>query len=313
MNTIIGTGRTGNLFLKFIVWILLLTSCHPAVNTNNENMEARARVKIAKIAYRNLEQSINIIATTKYIDKGIITSPASGYITTFYAQPGSLVRKGQKLLSLETKEHRAMHQDSSINKNPLSDLGQFSVYAPADGFVTDLLHAYGDYVQDGASLGTFVHSNRLVFQAYIPFVYNKLAKTGMHCTLILPDSTVISAVFSRLLNTVDVSSQSVLVLIIPDKSIFLPEGLNAALKITTGHVSNTQVLPESALLSDETLRNYWIMKLINDSVSIKIPVKPGMHQGIWVQVENPVFSPTDRFIVEGNYGLSDTAKVEVEK
>jgi len=313
MNTITGPGKGRIQFLMYATGILLLNSCHQAVITHDEITEAKASVKIAKIAYRNIEQSVNLTATTKYFDKSEIVSPTSGYITALVNQPGDFVKKGQKLFSLETKEHRAMHQDTAMNKSPISEMGQFSIDAPADGFVTDLLHAGGDYILEGSALCSFIHSDKLLFQAYIPFAYNKIVKTGNHCTLILPDSTVIPSIFGHSLNTTDAGSQTILILIIPDNKVFLPEGLNAILRITTGLINNAQVVPETALLSDETLRNFWIMKLINDSTAIKLPVNPGMRQGIWVQIKDPVLNPNDRFITEGNYGLSDTAKVEVEK
>jgi hypothetical protein len=312
MHTIIGTGKLRIFYAIYPVCFFLVFSCRTSVNTDEDTNRAKAKVRVATISFRDMEEKVDLTTSTVYLDKGEILSPSSGYITALSAQPGDFVRKGQRLFSLETKEHHALQLDTSMNTNALSELGQLSVLAPADGFATNFLHAPGDYVPEGSALCSFVHSDKLLFQAYIPYSYNKLVNEGIPCTIILPDSTIIPAVFGRSLNTVDINSQTVLFRIIPIMKIFLPEGLNARLEVKTGSFKNAQVLPESALLSDETMQHFWIMKLINDSVAVKIPVRQGLRQGIWVQILNPEFNRYDRFIVEGNYGLSDTAKIEVQ-
>ena len=313
MHTITGIGRLIKLFTVYAGYVLLVATCRHPEKTTDENITVRAKVKVTKVFYKDLDEKVALTATTVYLGKSEISAPASGYIATLDVRPGDFVKKGHKLFSLETKEHRAIHQDSAINKMPVSDLGLLSLFAPADGFVNNLIHAPGDYVQEGAAICAFVHSDKLLFQAYIPFTYNKIIKPGNHCTLLLPDSTVVQAFFGNPLNTVEASSQTCQVLIIPERTIFLPDGLNATLFITTGYVNNAQVLPVSALLSDETLQHYWLMKIINDSIAVKIPVKPGLRQGNWIEIKAPVLNDKDNFITAGNYGLSDTALVEIVK
>jgi uncharacterized NAD(P)/FAD-binding protein YdhS len=52
------------------------------------------------------------------------------------------------------------------------------------------------------------------------------------------------------------------------------------------------------------------MKMINDSTAVKVPVKTGLETGEKVEIISPDFSPQDRILVSGNYGLADTAKVK---
>jgi uncharacterized NAD(P)/FAD-binding protein YdhS len=77
--------------------------------------------------------------------------------------------------------------------------------------------------------------------------------------------------------------------------------------------SNAETLPKSSVLSDETQSNYWVMKLINDSTAVKVPITKGIETGDTVQIISPRFSPTDKILSGGNYGLSDTASVIVDK
>jgi hypothetical protein len=55
------------------------------------------------------------------------------------------------------------------------------------------------------------------------------------------------------------------------------------------------------------------MKLVSDSVAVKIPVTTGLSNGNDIEILSPVFSPSDLFLSSGNYGLGDTVKVTVTK
>ena len=53
------------------------------------------------------------------------------------------------------------------------------------------------------------------------------------------------------------------------------------------------------------------MKLINDSTAVKVLVKKGIETIDKIEITAPVFSLSDRIILTGNYGLADTAKVQI--
>jgi hypothetical protein len=55
------------------------------------------------------------------------------------------------------------------------------------------------------------------------------------------------------------------------------------------------------------------MKLLNDSTAIKIIVSKGFENNEEVEIINPVFLPSDRIVLTGNYGLPDTARVTIIK
>jgi hypothetical protein len=59
------------------------------------------------------------------------------------------------------------------------------------------------------------------------------------------------------------------------------------------------------------MENYWVMKLINDSTAIKVPVIQSTEADSVVEIISPIFSSTDRIIKSGNYGLPDTANVKI--
>jgi uncharacterized NAD(P)/FAD-binding protein YdhS len=76
--------------------------------------------------------------------------------------------------------------------------------------------------------------------------------------------------------------------------------------------SGAQSLPKEALLTDDLESNFWVMKLIDSATAVKVPVKKGLETRDRVEIIEPVFAPSDKILVTGNYGLPDTAKVKVE-
>jgi len=65
--------------------------------------------------------------------------------------------------------------------------------------------------------------------------------------------------------------------------------------------------------SHEMMSKYWIMKLVNDSTAVRVPVTVGEKSGLDIQILSPEFDPGDRIISKGNYGLPDTVMVSVGK
>ena len=55
------------------------------------------------------------------------------------------------------------------------------------------------------------------------------------------------------------------------------------------------------------------MKMINDTVAVKVLVKKGIETADKVEIIEPALQLKERFLATGNYGLPDTAKVILKK
>ncbi len=64
------------------------------------------------------------------------------------------------------------------------------------------------------------------------------------------------------------------------------------------------MLPKPAILGNETQTEFWVMRLINDSTAVKIPVKIGIENFGEVEITDPVFQSSDKILFSGNYGLA---------
>ena len=90
---------------------------------------------------------------------------------------------------------------------------------------------------------------------------------------------------------------------------FLPEGMNVkAVFISASTTDSAMLLPKSAVQSDETLTSYWVMKLIDDSTAIKVPVEAGNSTADSIEVRGRL-TPADRIILTGGYALPDSSKI----
>ncbi|MHB1179417.1 MAG: efflux RND transporter periplasmic adaptor subunit, partial [Daejeonella sp.] len=131
--------------------------------------------------------------------------------------------------------------------------------------------------------------------------------------LTLPDGEILKGSISSALPSVDSLSQTQRVIINVNPSHAIPENLIAKVKIVKNAHSQAASLPRESVLANETQNEFWVMKLLNDTIAVKIPVKKGMETIDRIEIIEPTFKPDDRIIVTGNYGLADTAKVKIVK
>ena len=55
------------------------------------------------------------------------------------------------------------------------------------------------------------------------------------------------------------------------------------------------------------------MKMMDSVTAVKLPVVKGLETNSSVEILSPALKATDKILLTGNYGLSDTAKVIVIK
>ena len=71
-----------------------------------------------------------------------------------------------------------------------------------------------------------------------------------------------------------------------------------------------QIIPKSALQSDETMQRFWIMKVARNK-AIKVPVTIGRSNQSEVEIVSPRISTSDMIVNNGAYALPDQASVKI--
>jgi multidrug efflux pump subunit AcrA (membrane-fusion protein) len=294
---------------------LLFVSCKSkqVAETQEEDVKAHTPVTVTTIQYAPIEEFIELNATSAFLQKSFVKANLTGYIKTANIHFGSFVNTGNILFSLKTKESEAL--GNTINKlDPgFKFNGVNYVKAAASGYVTELDHQTNDYVQEGEQLAVISDIKSFVFLMDMPYEYKAYITSDKQVEVTLPDGERLRGIIQSSMPFADSVSQTQAVAIKVNAAHQIPPGLVAKVKIIKTSKASASSLPKPAVLSDETQSEFWVMKMINDSTAVKVPVKTGVETGDKIEILSPEFSPKDKILVTGNFGLPDTALVIVPK
>jgi biotin carboxyl carrier protein len=299
------------LFL-FAFLIIGLTGCKPKATTEQDVKASAATtaVTITHITMGAMSDSITLSATSLFQKKNSLKSSATGYVTQVNVKVGDYVQAGQVLFTVQTKEASAYTSkalDTLFHFN-----GTFAIRASSAGIVTQVDKLSGDYVADGDQLCLLAQRGSLVLILNVPYELNQFVRVHDACVIELPDHTTISGMIDSRLSTVDAVSQTQSFIVKPAADKNLPENLITRIRILKTVKQNTRLLPKEAVLTDETEENFWVMKLINDTTAVRVPVVKGIETRNQVEIISPPLTAVDRIILTGSYGLPDTASVKIE-
>ncbi len=278
-------------------------------------MQQKKPKTLVTVAYSSdtaqLNNMITLNATATYLLKSDVKSNSNGYITKMTIKLADQVSKGSVLFGLQTKEARAL--GNTINKLDKSFRfnGATTVVSPATGYVAMLNHQIGDYVQDGEVLATITDASSFGFVVDVPYEYLQIIKNKGSLPITLPDNAVLQGRIAKVMPSVDVVSQTVKVLLqVSNNNI--PENLIGTISFSKTSTYGLSV-PKMAVVSDETQSSFWVMKLINDTTAVKTEITKGVETDKYIQIKSGNLTRKDRVIVSGNFGLSDTATVKIQK
>lgn len=292
------------------VLVLAITSCSAPSTETSFSTKPKVSVQVTGVSSGEIKNELTFSANTLYLKRNVVTTPIPAYITKVFVKLGEAVTENQLLYVLETKERKALGSNAPIPDS--TGFGVIKVKAPASGTISTLdKQQIGDYVLEGAQLCTIAESTALAFAVNVPYEFVEYTKAGMRCTLILPDNSRRQARFTTPLTTMNTLAQTQTILAKSDERLVLPENLIISVKINKNPEVKQQILPKTAILSDEMMATFWVMKLINDSTAIRIDIEPGVSNKEMIEIKAPSFNAHDRFLVSGNYGLPDTALVRV--
>ena len=274
-------------------------------------VESGTPVTITQISSGPLKETVELNATSTFQLKTFIKANATGYLQSVNAQLGKYIQKGQEVFVIKSKEAEALGNTINVLDSSFRFTGLVHIKAPGSGYVTTLNYQHGDYVQDGEQLAVISDKNSFVFLLDLPYELIKYLGGNKNVQLRLPDGTQLNGFVAAVMPSVDPVSQTEAVVIKVNTNQQIPEGLIAKLVLVKQSKQRAVWLPKEAILADEVQKEFWVMKLIDSNVAVKVPVRKGIETGSSVEILSPVFSPNDKIILTGNYGLADTAKVAV--
>lgn len=300
-----------------ILLILGLTACQNQTNASADEegkLSSKTPVQVVSIVQGAIKDSLTLLGRTAYLKRNIVSAPIPAFIKKVNVNLGDKVHKGDILYVLQSKESVALGDDISKIDTSLTHFGIIEVAASATGAIFSLdKQQSGDYVLEGTQLCAIAESSDLIFQIEFPIEYVDYAKIGSKCTIVLPDKSTYSTTFIKALEVMNITSQTQTFLTQANTQIILPENMIVKAIVHKKGFTHAQLLPKSCVLSDEMMRSFWVMKVINDSTAVKIPVTIGNKDDKNIEIQSPRFQISDQLILTGNYGLTDTAAIEIIK
>jgi multidrug efflux pump subunit AcrA (membrane-fusion protein) len=297
-----------------ICLLLFLFSCQSnskAADDDDAKVASQTPVTVIKVNDSALTDYIDLNATSTTLQKNYVKSNANGYIQQVNAQLGHNVSRGQVLFTIKTKESQTIGNSINVLDTTFKFSGVNKIKASAPGYISQLSHQSGDYVADGEPLAVISDRSSFVFLMQLPYELRQYVSPGQNVDLTLPGGVKIGGTVKSFMPSVDTVAQTQGVVIKINSNQQIPENLVARARIVKATKNNTQSLPKSAILANETQTEFWVMKLINPTTAIKVPVKEGIQSGDRVEILSPRFSAQDQIVISGNYGLPDTAKVKI--
>ena len=295
------------------IFTMLVYACGDSSSVDSSTTSNKIITPVTVISPENisLQEVITLNATSAYLLKVGVKANINGYIQSSLVKLGESVGKGSTLFILKTKEAESL--GNTINK--LDSTFRFSglnrIKSPVNGFISNLNHQAGDYVQDGEQLLELVDKNSFGFLMNLPYEYNQLVTNNKNVEIRLPDGRIIPGLVSQIMPALDSITQTQKVLIKVSPTYSLPENLIATVSIIKSTSANLSV-PKECVLADESQQDFWVMKLINDSTAVKVRVKKGVETNERIEILSSEFSISDKIVLKGNYGLADTALIRVE-
>src|SRR4051812_22853054 len=196
------------LFLLLCLCILF-TGCHNAEKTEPEEAAfAVTPVTVDSVKSGPISDSLELNASSAYLQNSYVKSVAAGYIKSVQVKPGDFVSIGKTLFTLETKESATIGETISRLDTSFKFSGLIIIKAKGHGYITQLNHQTGDYVQDGEQLAVISDQNSFVFILNMPYEDRNLVLANKTVFLTLPDGTRLPGTIGTFFPNVDSLTQT---------------------------------------------------------------------------------------------------------
>ena len=303
-------------FLLISLNSLFLFSCKGKENNieaDTAKAEVQTPVTVTAIKNEPLAEYVELNAMSSYLQSSFIKSTANGYLKSAEVKLGQFVHAGQLTFVMQTKEAKALGNTINALDPSFKFSGLIRINASQTGYITAVNHQPGDYVQDGEQLAILSDAKSFGFLLNLPYELKPYLMNNKTIEIVLPDKTTLRGTVAHVMPAVDSVSQTQAVLIRVNSAASIPQNLVGRVRIIKNQKSSAPSLEKEAVLTDDSQSSFWVMKMIDSTTAVKVPVTKGMESGDRVEIVSPSFSASDKILLKGNYGLGDTAKVRIVK
>jgi len=290
-----------------------ISSC-AGKNTTEEAVAAepvRTVVTFTQPVTQGFTDYIQLNGNTQFQKKLVVRATITGYITSMNWKTGDHISSGMLFCSIKTKEQDALKNIEGGDSTLKQFQTPLNVFANVSGIFTAVNYSKGDFVNEGDILATITDPSSLVLVVNVPYEYHQFVYRGRTCSVKFPDGKLIQATIQEEVPIVDAASQTQSFLIRFPGNQLLPENINLIVHIPVKQKKDAVSLPLEAIQTNETQDEFWVMKLANDSLAVRVPVAVGLQSDSLREIISGV-GVNDKIIVKGAYGLTDSSMVKLQ-
>src|SRR3954467_729369 len=208
-----------------------------------EETEIVSPVTVTSISQAPLTEYLELNATSMFLKKNVVKANVNGYIKQANAVVGKFVDQGQLLFTLRTKESESIGNAVNALDSSFQFSGTINVKASRTGYITEVNHQVGDYVQDGEQLALMSDINSFVFVMNLPYELRPYVLGKKEVLLELSDGKGLRGRISSITPIMDSASQTQNVFISVAENN-LPVNLLAKVRIEKISKTNSISLPK---------------------------------------------------------------------
>jgi HlyD family secretion protein len=176
------------------------------------------------------------------------------------------------------------------------------VRAPIAGIVTKVNIKVGEAADLTTVLAELVDFDRLVISAGVASAELAGLKSGQPVDVLTPDATnAVASVLGYVGPNVDMKTGTGLVRAVVPANSGLRLGQFVKVRVTTGEHKDILAVPLASLAKDNT--GAWFIAMVEGEKAVLKPVKPGLRDGDWAEVEGDGVEADKPVVTEGAYGL----------
>ena len=301
----------------------------PAVNV-------RVPVKISRLVQGNIESTVTAFGSTDALRKEKVVSPVVGRVILLKVLEGSLVKAGEVMIILRTREAQAAiegaqallrsatterQKQEAKRALALADSlqPQITMRASFDGVVASRNVAVGELVGEQAELLTLIDPSMIVFIADVSINSISTIHPNLPARIRFPQFPIgqVNAVVEAISPQAETQSQSVKVRLhfrglTSNQQRLMKTNVPGTAQIITDIHRNILLVQRSALLHDDESNLYSVVIMTQDSLAQIIPVTIGAQSDSIVEVHGNLLRAGQNVITRGQYALTDSTRVTVE-
>jgi len=163
------TMKRSSIFFLFLVIAISSCKSKKTEETKEEEPAIITPVTITSISNDPMAEYIELNATSAFLQKAYVKASTAGYIRSVNAQIGKMIGAGQTAFVLKTKEAQSIGNTINLLDTSFKFSGIINIKAGTSGYITELDHQPGDYVQEGEQLAVVSDIKSFVFVLNLPY------------------------------------------------------------------------------------------------------------------------------------------------